>query len=195
MNVPDAVHCSGCGARLGLEPIAGDGTLSCPDCKVAMNAFRGEHGSMHDCGKCGGQFVDNELLRALLERREVIGNAVPTGTERALRTSITVRYLPCPACKTMMNRKNFGESSGVIVDICRKDGIWFDPGELPRILAFVEGGGLAKARRVAEEEAAEQRKDAVARAARAQISAANDAGTARYDPVTDLLDFLRAALR
>ena len=195
MNVPDALHCSGCGEQLGLEPIAGDGTLSCPDCKLPMSAFSGDHGAMHDCGKCGGQFVENNLLRALLERREVIGAAVPAGTERAIRSSMAVRYVPCPACKTMMNRKNFGESSGVIVDICKKHGIWFDTGELPRILAFVEGGGLTRARRAAEEEADEERRGAVARAAAAQISSANDAGTGRHDPVTDLLDFLRAALR
>jgi hypothetical protein len=28
------------------------------------------------------------------------------------------------------------------VDICRKHGIWFDSGELPHVLAFVEAGGL-----------------------------------------------------
>lgn len=195
MNVPDAVHCSGCGEKLGLEPIAGDGNLTCPDCKAAMSTFSGEHGALHDCGKCGGQFVDNDLLRALLERREVIGEAVPGEMGRPVRTQTAVRYLPCPACKAFMNRKNFGDTSGVIVDVCKKDGMWFDSGELPRILSFVEGGGLARARRAAEEEALEERKEAVARAAALLVADANDARNPRRDPVTDILDFLRAALR
>jgi hypothetical protein len=46
-----------------------------------------------------------------------------------------------------MNRRNYGGASGVIVDVCTVHGTWFDTGELPRVLAFVEGGGLAAARR------------------------------------------------
>jgi Zn-finger nucleic acid-binding protein len=46
-----------------------------------------------------------------------------------------------------MTRKNFGRSSGVIVDVCTRHGIWFDRGELPRVLDFVEAGGLELARR------------------------------------------------
>lgn len=44
-----------------------------------------------------------------------------------------------PRIRRPSNRKNFGRSSGVIVDICRRHGVWFDRGELPRVLAFVEG--------------------------------------------------------
>jgi Zn-finger nucleic acid-binding protein len=45
-----------------------------------------------------------------------------------------------------MNRKNFAEVSGVIVDVCKKHGTWFDLGELPRVLAFVAAGGLERSR-------------------------------------------------
>jgi Zn-finger nucleic acid-binding protein len=41
-----------------------------------------------------------------------------------------------------MARNNFGKKSRVIVDICRRHGVWFDAGELPRVLAFVRSGGL-----------------------------------------------------
>jgi Zn-finger nucleic acid-binding protein len=51
-----------------------------------------------------------------------------------------------------MNRKNFAERSGVIVDVCKAHGIWFDHGELPRVLAFVEAGGLREAERRAQEQ-------------------------------------------
>jgi hypothetical protein len=46
-----------------------------------------------------------------------------------------------------MNRRNFGGSSGVVVDVCARDGVWFDALELPRVLAFTEAGGLELARR------------------------------------------------
>ena len=80
-------------------------------------------------------------LRDLLER-----HTLDTGIERprtsARLAAAPVRYVACPVCRALMNRRNFGGVSGVIVDVCAKHGTWFDRGELPRVLAFVESGGL-----------------------------------------------------
>ena len=46
-----------------------------------------------------------------------------------------------------MNRKNFANTSGVIIDTCRAHGVWFDRDELGRIVQFVMRGGLETARR------------------------------------------------
>lgn len=146
MNVPDALHCAGCGLALGLEPLPEEAELLCPDCKEPLVAFRGVSGALHDCPRCGGQLVDYALLRDLLERREVYGAAAPRPEPRLGPVDVRVRYIPCPVCGNMMNRKNFAGSSGVIVDVCKSDGIWFDRGELPRVLAFAESGGLSRAR-------------------------------------------------
>jgi Zn-finger nucleic acid-binding protein len=54
-----------------------------------------------------------------------------------------VRYLRCPQCQETMSRMNFGKRSGVIVDVCKLHGTWFDAGELDGVLAFVAHGGLA----------------------------------------------------
>ena len=45
-----------------------------------------------------------------------------------------------------MNRANFARCSGVIVDICKQHGIWFDRDELSSIVHFVRSGGLDLAR-------------------------------------------------
>jgi hypothetical protein len=45
-----------------------------------------------------------------------------------------------------MNRFNFAHLSGVIVDVCKGHGIWFDADELRRIVEFIRGGGLVRAR-------------------------------------------------
>jgi Zn-finger nucleic acid-binding protein len=45
-----------------------------------------------------------------------------------------------------MNRSNFARSSGVIIDLCKEHGAWFDAGELPKIVDFINNGGLARAR-------------------------------------------------
>lgn len=45
-----------------------------------------------------------------------------------------------------MNRINFARCSGVVVDICKGHGTWFDREELSRIVEFIRGGGLDAAR-------------------------------------------------
>jgi hypothetical protein len=46
-----------------------------------------------------------------------------------------------------MNRINYGAKSGVVLDVCQKDGAWFDADELARILAWIREGGLLRANR------------------------------------------------
>ncbi|MBW2368887.1 MAG: zf-TFIIB domain-containing protein [Deltaproteobacteria bacterium] len=43
-----------------------------------------------------------------------------------------------------MVRRNFKKISGVMVDICRDHGVWFDAGELEQIRIFIANGGLDK---------------------------------------------------
>ncbi len=157
MNVPDAAHCSGCGSLLGLEPAGESDYLACPRCSVHFEVFQGNSGRLRDCGRCGGQFVEHALLRELIERREVYGAVVPRIFPKKNPLNDPVKYLPCPECRAMMTRRNFGGASGVIVDVCGRHGIWFDAGELPTILSFVESGGLAAARRREREEAEKRR--------------------------------------
>jgi len=45
-----------------------------------------------------------------------------------------------------MNRVNFAHCSGVIVDACKKHGVWFDRDELSRIVEFIRSGGLELSR-------------------------------------------------
>jgi Zn-finger nucleic acid-binding protein len=45
-----------------------------------------------------------------------------------------------------LNRINFARCSGVIVDICKGHGSWFDCDELSRIIKFIRGGGLEVSR-------------------------------------------------
>lgn len=151
MNVPEARHCSACGRDLGLEPIGTHGTLQCPRCERSLDVFASGPGVLLDCGHCGGQFVHHALLKELLERRQVYGDAAPRKPLPPARVE-PVRYIPCPECGTLMARRNFGGTSGVIVDVCALHGIWFDLGELPRVMAFVESGGLIRAQQRRQEQ-------------------------------------------
>jgi len=148
LNFPDDLHCRGCGLEVGLAVAAADSEQTCPDCKVALTTFKAGVGQLQACDRCGGQMVTHGLLRALLEQREVLGNAVPSPAEaqRSNPLNDPVRYRSCPSCQQLMNRKNFGGISGIIVDVCTRHGTFFDAGELPRVLEFVRRGGLVQAR-------------------------------------------------
>jgi Zn-finger nucleic acid-binding protein len=175
MSAPDALHCAGCGRELGLEPIARDGTLPCPDCHAPMAVMECGPSALHDCGRCGGQFVEHDALRYVVERHDRFD--VGARAKPALAPVDTrVRYVACPVCHSMMNRRSFGAGSGVIVDTCSKHGTWFDPGELPRVLSFVESGGLARVRQRKNEERERATRDRISQAAGAgHLASSHDA--------------------
>ena len=96
---------------------------------------------------CGGVFVETQAFDAIVEdedRRAVVDASLVEQPLTDVRDP--VQYVPCPECETLMNRTNFGRRSGIIVDVCKNHGTWFDADELRRVIAFVKSGGLDKAR-------------------------------------------------
>lgn len=148
MNPSEARHCSACGTALGASVRETPVDTRCPGCKVALLSIDIEPsvGRVLDCPKCGGQFVEHAVLRALLERppcgSEARAHKGGWRPENPLQNPIV--YRACPSCAALMHRKNFGGRSGIIVDVCALHGIWFDREELARVIAFVEAGGLAR---------------------------------------------------
>ncbi|MCC7540612.1 MAG: zf-TFIIB domain-containing protein [Deltaproteobacteria bacterium] len=156
LHFAGALHCSRCGVKLRDER-TGDATgRACPRCASKLVDVRGDSLSLEECPKCGGVFVDHDTIARLATDPGRRGDARAGAGVTLERTSIepgleTVRYVRCPMCEKLMNRKNYGEVSGVIVDVCRDHGVWFDAGELTRVVEFIEKGGLEKARRVRNE--------------------------------------------
>ena len=121
----------------------------CPRCNEHLAEVEAANGRYTECPSCGGIWLDAKLFEAAVEKRDLqaLGSIIPSSTRSPVEELPNeVRYLPCPACKQMMNRKNFAACSGVIVDWCRKHGYWFDVHELEKVIAFVSAGGLDKAR-------------------------------------------------
>lgn len=152
MNVSESRHCAACGHDLlAPAPLSATSAWPCPDCKLTLDAIAFENGTLLDCPGCGGQFADHQLLRALLERRDTIAGALPRHSRPHDPLKQRVVYRPCPGCQALMNRRNFGKTSGIIVDICSRHGTWFDRGELPAVLNYVEEGGLERAHQLEAE--------------------------------------------
>lgn len=101
---------------------------------------------MTECGGCGGLWLAAELLEVLCGAAERAGLANVAPAMPAQRGGENVRYRPCPSCRALMSRKNFGNSSGVVVDVCRAHGVWLDPLELERVLAWARAGGPERER-------------------------------------------------
>jgi Zn-finger nucleic acid-binding protein len=109
---------------------------------------------VHECPRCGGLFVRREALAEILAAAEISG---PMQVPPKPSVLAEVQYLPCPMCHSSMNRLNFGKLSGVIVDVCKKHGTWFDAGELTRVVAFVAAGGLVRSRAREEDRKKEEK--------------------------------------
>ena len=50
-------------------------------------------------------------------------------------------YRKCPVCAVVMNRQNYGRISGVIIDVCKEHGVWFDAHELGDLTADLAASG------------------------------------------------------
>jgi Zn-finger nucleic acid-binding protein len=141
--------CARCGAEATRELIEESAPLPCPRCREPMQALLLGDTTARECAACGGLWLNPAALQRLSDGRETRAEVVTLLGLRAPTTKTppdVVRYVPCPECGGLMNRKNFAQSSGVVLDVCANHGVWLDRGELERVLGFVAGGGLARAR-------------------------------------------------
>jgi Zn-finger nucleic acid-binding protein len=155
----DAKHCSTCGVELHAQAVVRAlADRPCPRCKHQLSECETDVLRYVECTSCGGLWLDERIFEQVVEQRDTLvaeslphAQSVPDPTPRL---EARVSYLPCPVCGQTMNRRNFATISGVVLDWCRGHGWWFDAEELGSVLAFVDRGGLERAR----EKRHEQRK-------------------------------------
>jgi Zn-finger nucleic acid-binding protein len=124
---------------------------------------------IEECDGCGGVFIEPAMLDRIVQSRDATTGLHLALPRRAYEREATVTYIPCPVCDKTMNRQAFGRISGVIVDVCRSHGVWFDAGELSEVLSFVARGGLDRARQKEKEEMREAARSARSDALRASM--------------------------
>jgi Zn-finger nucleic acid-binding protein len=157
-----AKFCSHCGAAIAREEIPADKIERCPRCRVAMESVLIGKTNLRECPACQGIWADADSLQKICADREqqaaVLGTATPLSpTVNDIEKNI--RYIPCPVCTKLMNRVMFAHCSGVVVDVCKAHGTWFDKDELRRIVEFIRAGGLDVARADEIEELERKRRE------------------------------------
>ncbi len=154
-------HCQRCGAAAAIPQAAEGIDLKCPRCAAGMSQVTIGTIAVHECERCFGLWLDIAAFEKICADREqqsaVLGFALQSPV-KAANDSNKVKYVPCPICSQLMNRMNFARCSGVIVDICKQHGTWFDRDELSRIVEFISEGGLEASRVREKEEIQEQRR-------------------------------------
>jgi Zn-finger nucleic acid-binding protein len=180
-----ARHCSHCGAHVEVPATAApDGTATprkCPRCTdPTLEGHLIDDVLLDECPVCHGVFIDAAALERILHERKrqslqalagVRAPGDPDAPGGRLHPRGGAMYIRCPDCETVMNRKNFGRRSGIIVDSCRDHGTWFDSNELPRVIEFVSSGGLQRAQ---ERELEDRRERARQAQFDARMAAARD---------------------
>ena len=143
--------CPHCGAKADRKDDSDTAKPEpCPRCGTDLEAVVIGGSKVRECSKCDGLWTDAETLRQICTDQEkqsaVLGLPTQLPPNDGVAIEQQIRYLRCPVCGDMMNRINFANFSGVIVDVCRMHGTWFDRDELRRIVEFIRAGGMDRAR-------------------------------------------------
>jgi Zn-finger nucleic acid-binding protein len=128
------------------EAQSGQKTHGCPRCDARLMPRHYGDLDVDECDVCGGLFLGAPAFDRIVQARDASTGICLALPKHDRKPESVVHYIHCPICSTIMNRQAFGRISGIIVDVCRGHGVWFDSGELADVLAFVERGGLEKAR-------------------------------------------------
>jgi Zn-finger nucleic acid-binding protein len=154
-------HCPRCGAEAAVPERKETEKSKCPRCRSEMAFLTIGATAVRECEQCLGLWLDVGAFEKICAEREqqsaVLGTASPAPTH-AVRETNKVNYIPCPECSQLMNRINFARCSGVIVDVCKGHGTWFDRDELSRIIEFIHQGGLEASRAREKAEIKEERR-------------------------------------
>ena len=121
-------------------------TMLCPKCRKFLVIGYDRDVEVDFCEGCNGIWVDYIHEKQLLNIKPEVFSIDELKRLRKLYKPLEQvhksGYVPCPICQQLMQRKNWGSYSGVIVDKCGEHGTWYDQGELEKIREYIALGGI-----------------------------------------------------
>jgi Zn-finger nucleic acid-binding protein len=158
-------HCPRCGAHAERAEAKTEDArgFNCPRCRALMEAVAVGTATVRECARCSGLWVAAAIFEEICVDREQQSAALGLPMTKSAPGEVGnagghVRYVPCPQCAQLMNRVNFARCSGVVVDVCKGHGTWFDRDELQRVIEFIRAGGMSTARAREIEQLSEERR-------------------------------------
>jgi Zn-finger nucleic acid-binding protein len=152
--------CPHCGAP--AQSMAPEGTkLPCPRCKTNLQRITAADIPLDECPHCGGLWISVAAFDKICSDAETKTAASGIDVPRpAPPADIRVHYLNCPRCSKLMNRSNYGGGSGIVINVCKLDGIWLDRDEMREIIDFIRSGGMRKLEQANAEKEKEEKIEA-----------------------------------
>ena len=118
--------------------------MICPTCHNVMIVVEHEKIELDYCANCSGTWFDSGELELMLEIMELEGSSLSLSDIFASpEAKTTEKKRRCPICSQKMKKTIIGEKPEVLIDRCPKgDGLWFDGGEVSRLITqWVEKPG------------------------------------------------------
>jgi len=108
--------------------------MICPVCNNSMVVLELEQIEIDYCIDCGGIWLDAGELELMLEteseRNRIINLFKKAGPGKE-------KSYNCPICGKRMLKFDIGEEEKVKIDKCKRNhGLWFDKGELQKVVEF-----------------------------------------------------------
>ena len=121
----------------------------CPHCNKPLETIKlklNEPFYIERCKTCFGLFFDPGEIETLLESSvsnvfDINLKLIKSINKDRYQKNQQIKYVKCPVCRILMNRVNFGRRSGVIIDQCKKHGIWVNNGEITHLMEWKKAGG------------------------------------------------------
>ncbi|MEM1451067.1 MAG: zinc ribbon domain-containing protein [Planctomycetota bacterium] len=147
----DSQHCKACGVELraaAVPPLPRDG--KCPRCDGPLRVHLLEEAEVVECASesgCGGMWCSRETFERLQRTARKAASTGDSDAPEAPRVQMLGapegakrQYVPCLTCGDLMQRRQFRHEdrpAGIVLDVCKDHGVWFDRDELEAALAFV----------------------------------------------------------
>ena len=126
-----------------------DSDRQCPHCHQNLQTIQLNTSpslTIERCQSCFGLFFDQGEIEILLENSVKQTSGINTQlmdniNQERYQGKAHFSYVKCPVCQQFMDRVNFGQRSGVVVDKCNLHGIWLDSGEITHLMEWKKAGG------------------------------------------------------
>lgn len=115
--------------------------MKCPVCDESMIVVEYHNIELDYCQKCHGSWFDHGELDLLLHSMELEGSiALLDRIVHQPQAATQEENHKCPVCRHRMQKHTIGNAPEITVDVCpREHGIWFDAGEIHRLVSGLAG--------------------------------------------------------